>query len=97
MGDVVAGVVKTVERIDRYEINYIGGSGTTSLSTLIALLEELMGEEASIVEKAIPRGDVVRTFADTSKAERLLGFEAKVSIKEGLRAFIQWYRKERRP
>jgi nucleoside-diphosphate-sugar epimerase len=95
--DIVAGVVRAVERVEGYEIINIGGAQTTSLAHLIELIEEVTGERARVVEKPLPPGDVVRTFADTSKAQRLLDFRAEVSIEEGLRRFIRWYREEPLP
>ncbi len=95
--DIVAGVVRAVERVEGYEIINIGGAQTTSLARLIELIEEITGEKARIVEKPLPPGDVVRTFADTSKAERLLDFRAEVPIQEGLRRFIRWYHEEPLP
>ncbi|MEW6758234.1 MAG: NAD-dependent epimerase/dehydratase family protein [Acidobacteriota bacterium] len=95
--DIVAGVVRAVERVEGYEIINIGGAQTTSLAHLIALIEEVTGEKARVVEKPLPPGDVVRTFADASKAGRLLDFKAEVPIEEGLRRFIRWYREEPLP
>ena len=40
-------------------------------------------------------GDVPITFADIRKAKRLLGYSPKVSIREGLRQFVAWYRQNR--
>jgi nucleoside-diphosphate-sugar epimerase len=95
--DIVAGVARAVERVNGYEIINIGGAQTTSLARLIELLEEGTGEKARIVEKPLPPGDVLRTFADTTKAERLLDFKAVVPVEEGLRRFIRWYREEPLP
>jgi UDP-glucuronate 4-epimerase len=92
--DITAGVVKAVERVNGYEIINIGGAATTSLSHLIETLERLLGTEARIVEKPIPPGDVLRTEADPSKALRMLDFEARVGLDEGLKRFIDWYQKE---
>ncbi|MCG7841471.1 MAG: GDP-mannose 4,6-dehydratase, partial [Methanomassiliicoccales archaeon] len=39
-------------------------------------------------------GDVDHTWGDNSKAKRLLGWEPKVMIDEGLRRFVDWYKKE---
>ena len=95
--DIVAGVIRAAERVEGYEIINIGGAHRTTLSRLISILEEQLGEAAVIVEKPIPAGDVMQTFADTGKANRLLDFSAKVSIEDGLKAFIQWYREEQIP
>lgn len=95
--DIVAGVVKALERVMGYEIINIGGSKTCALGTLITTLEDLLGEKAILVEKEAPPGDVWRTLADTSKAHRLLDFTPRTGLEEGLRRFIQWYREEHRP
>ncbi len=92
--DIVAGVVRAMERVTGYEIINIGGAATTSLSHLIVTLERLLGTEALIVEKPIPPGDVLLTEADTSKAARLLDFEPRVGLDEGLKRFINWYQEE---
>jgi len=92
--DIVAGVLRAVERVSGYEIINLGGAATTSLSHLIATLERLLGTEARIVEKPIPPGDVLRTEADPSKAARLLDFVPRVGLDEGLKRFIDWYQKE---
>jgi UDP-glucuronate 4-epimerase len=95
--DIADGVVAAAERVSGYEIINIGGAVTTPLSNLIAELEELLGQEAHIVEKPLPPGDVPRTAADTSKASQLLGFEARTTLRDGLKAFIRWYREECTP
>lgn len=38
-------------------------------------------------------GDVKHTLADISKATKILGYEPKVNLKEGLKHFIDWYKK----
>lgn len=95
--DIVAGVVKAVERVMGYEIINIGGSRTCSLAALISTLEDLLGQRAIVVEAEAPPGDVWRTLADTSKAHRLLDFTPRTGLEEGLRRFIQWYREEHTP
>mgnify|MGYP006307536621 CR=1 FL=1 len=37
-------------------------------------------------------GDVPLTYADTSKAEKLLGYKPKVSIEEGVKRFVDWFK-----
>ncbi len=41
-------------------------------------------------------GDVERTFADISKARKMLGYEPKVSIDQGLEQFVNWYLRNQR-
>ena len=92
VSDIVAGVERALERVSGYEIINIGGAQTTPLGRLISMIEELLGRKAVIVEKPMQPGDVPRTFADVSKARRLLDFAPSVQLEEGLREFIGWYR-----
>lgn len=92
--DIVDGVANAAQRVDGYEIINIGGSRTVELNRLISLAEEITGKKAIIVEKPIPEGDVIRTYADVSKANKLLNFSPKVKIEEGLQKFVEWFLKE---
>jgi UDP-glucuronate 4-epimerase len=92
--DIVSGVVKAVDRVQGYEIINIGGSRTIELHKLISLAEEAVGKKAIIIEKPVPEGDVFRTYADVSKAGRLIDFSPKVKIEKGLQKFVEWYLKE---
>jgi UDP-glucose 4-epimerase len=71
-------------------------SGTeTSLTELAAVLGHVMGvdvaPEYGPARKATP---VWKRLADVSKAERQIGFKAKVSLEEGLRQLVQWWSRE---
>src|SRR5262245_6381345 len=90
--DVIAGVMRAVERVQGYEILNLGGSRTTRLSELIAHLERLLDRKAVIEGQPDQPGDVVTTWADVAKAQRLLEYEPKIGIEEGLARFVDWYR-----
>ena len=94
--DIVAGVQRAVERVQGFEVLNLGGSRTTKLSDLIGLIEAQLGKKAVIEATDEQPGDVRATWADVSKARRLLEFEPTVSIEEGLRRFIGWYRRPER-
>ena len=38
-------------------------------------------------------GDVQTTFADISKAKKLIGYEPKITFNEGIEKFVNWYMK----
>jgi len=52
-----------------------------------------LGKKA--IKKMMPmqKGDVAETFADISKAQKMLGFRPKTSVDEGIKKFINWYKK----
>jgi UDP-glucose 4-epimerase len=74
-------------------------SGTeTSLAQLAVALGSVMGQGHLTPEFAAERSinPVPRRLAATAKAERLLGFRATVSLEQGLRELVEWWRSERR-
>jgi nucleoside-diphosphate-sugar epimerase len=74
-------------------------SGTeTSLAQLAAELASVMGRGHLTPEFQAERAvnPVPRRLAATAKAERLLGFRSTVSLEQGLRELVEWWRNERR-
>ena len=92
--DIVSGVKRAIERVQGYEIINLGGSRTTTLNELIQKLEERLGKKAIVEPAADQPGDVVATWADVSKAQRLLGYDPRIAIDSGLSRFVQWYRQQ---
>ena len=91
--DIVAGVMRAIDRVQGFEIINLGGSKPTALKALIGMLEARLNKSATISEMKDSPGDVVVTWADVSKARRLLGYEPAVTIEEGLKQFVDWYRR----
>jgi UDP-glucose 4-epimerase len=71
-------------------------SGTeTSLLELAEALSAVMGSSVAPQHQAARTvNGVTRRLADTSKAERLLGFKAEVSLEDGLRGLVDWWRQK---
>jgi UDP-glucuronate 4-epimerase len=95
--DIISGVRAAMDfRESLYEVFNLGESRTVSLSELIGLIEREVGRDA-IVERHPPQpGDVPRTFADISKARRLLGYDPRTPIEEGVGRFVEWFRSRQR-
>lgn len=77
-----------------FEIFNLGESHTTSVLDLIKLIESALGKKAIIDWQPEQPGDVPQTYADVSKAEKLLGYKPKTKPEEGIKKFVEWYRKE---
>lgn len=94
--DIVDGISKSCDycmnNSDVYEILNIGNSSPTTLKEMIVTIGEALGIEPKIKQLPMQPGDVDRTFADVSKAKRLIGYEPKVSFKEGINNFVKWYK-----
>ena len=54
-------------------------------------IAEVLNKTPNIEELPMQPGDVERTFADISKANRLIGYEPKTSFKQGIENFVKWY------
>jgi UDP-glucuronate 4-epimerase len=93
--DIVAGIVSAHHYILNnkkvFEIINLGNSNPVSLKKLIELLSEIIGKEAIITKEGKQPGDMDFTYADISKAKKLLGYEPKTEIRQGLENFIKWY------
>jgi UDP-glucuronate 4-epimerase len=90
--DIVQGIVSAIDRSLGYEIINLGNNRTVLLRDFIALVEDLVGRKANVVQHPMPPGDVPRTCADISKAQRLLGYDPQTSFEEGMACFVDWYR-----
>ncbi|MFQ5595516.1 MAG: NAD-dependent epimerase/dehydratase family protein [Anaerolineae bacterium] len=92
--DIVAGVVAAVDRPLGYEIINLGRGEPVLLADFIRLVEKNAGQPSSLIPRPMPPADVPYTFADVSKARRLLGYEPQISVDEGVKRFWQWYESE---
>ena len=90
--DIVDGIVAALDTAPGFEIFNLGGAETTRLGDLVAWLAEELAVTPQIEYLPEQAGDVPITYADVSKAGRLLGYAPKVPIREGLRRFVAWYR-----
>jgi UDP-glucuronate 4-epimerase len=90
--DIVDGLVATLDLAPDFEILNLGGAETTALKDLVLWIAEELAVPPLIEYLPAQPGDVPITYADVTKAHRLLGYAPKVSIREGLKRFVAWYR-----
>ncbi|HEX6045767.1 MAG TPA: GDP-mannose 4,6-dehydratase [Pyrinomonadaceae bacterium] len=91
--DIIDGVVASINYDQSaYEVINLGESRTVELRELIALLEKELDAHAVIDRQPPQPGDVPQTFADISKARKLLGYNPQTQIEDGLRRFVEWFR-----
>jgi UDP-glucuronate 4-epimerase len=94
--DIIQGVRAAIDYDESdYEIFNLGESRTVELRELIALLEKELDSKAVINRQPMQPGDVPQTFADITKARKLLGYDPHTQIEEGIRRFVEWFRSER--
>lgn len=93
--DIIQGVRAAIDYdASDYEVINLGESRTVELGELIELLEKEIDQEAVIDRQPMQPGDVPQTFADISKAKRLLGYNPQTQIEEGIHRFVEWFRGE---
>ena len=96
-GDAAEGIVLAAERYDSSEPINIGAGFEIKIKDLVPLIARLTGFQGDIVWDATKPDGQPRRMLDTSRAEKLFGFKAKVGFEEGLRETIAWYEKSRAP
>ncbi len=92
--DIIDGVEAAVNRVQGYEIFNLGESKTCRLDELVQLLSEALHCTPIIKHAPLAPGDVTRTFADVSKAAKMLNYHPHFSMREGLARFAQWLEQE---
>ncbi len=90
--DLIGGMMAVHHRHRGFEIYNLGESRTTSLKELIRMIEECLGKKAKILTMEPQPGDVSITYADITKAKRLLNYQPKIEMGEGIKRFIEWYK-----
>lgn len=97
--DIVDGIIKSIDYLEKhenvYEIINLGNNHPVKLKTLITTIEKAVNKKAIIINEPMQPGDVEITYADISKAKRLLNYEPKTSFEDGIKKFVEWYLKER--
>lgn len=90
--NVMAGVRAAIDYSEsNFEVINLGESRAVELREMVALLEKNLGKRA-VIELMPPQpGDVPITYADITKASRLLGYNPAITFETGIRNFVQWY------
>jgi UDP-glucuronate 4-epimerase len=91
VSDIVQGIVAATDRRLGYEIINIGRGEPVLLADFVRSIEALAGGKAPVESEPMMRADVSYTYADISKARKLLDYEPKVSVADGVKRFFDWY------
>lgn len=70
----------------------IGNSDAVQLTDFIEAIEEATGLKATRNLMAMQAGDVPATWADASLLKSLTGYQPKTNVRDGMTAFVKWYR-----
>ena len=87
--DVVEAFILAAEKEFDCEIFNVGTGVAYSFNEVVDLINKLLGKNVKPIYKPNPiKNYVYHTLADTTKAEKVLGFKAKVSLEEGIKSLI---------
>jgi UDP-glucuronate 4-epimerase len=92
--DIARGTIAGLKPLG-YEIINLGSDQPAVLMDVLHMIEELVGKSAQIDYQPIHRADVPATWADVSKAERLLGWRPQATVANGVADLVQWYQANR--
>ena len=89
--DIARGTIAATKPLGYEIINLGGGRNPITLQTVIAFIENALGKKAAINQKPFHVADMTVTWADISKAERLLGWKPQVAPEVGFQKSVDWY------
>ena len=92
--DIVEGVLIAIDKDYDFEIFNLGNNKPIELMYFIKCIEKEIGKKANKNMMHIQDGDVLITYADISKAKKLLDWEPKIKIEEGIKEFIRWFKEK---
>ncbi len=90
--DIVGGIISAIKTKLDYEIFNLGFGNPSKLMDFVETIEKNLNKKANKNFMPMQKGDVPITYADTTKAQKLLNFKPKTSMKEGVESFVGWYR-----
>lgn len=89
--DIAEGTILAAKKVGYEIINLGGGNNPHSLLDMIKLLETYSGKKAVLELSSKIKADMDVTWADISKAKKLLGWEPKVGFEEGMKRLMDWH------
>jgi len=89
--DIAAGTIKALKPVNFEIINLGGGKNPISLLEIIAKIEKCLGKKAKIDFRPFHKTDLKETWADITKANKILDWIPKVGIDEGIKKTVDWY------
>ncbi|MCM8759094.1 MAG: GDP-mannose 4,6-dehydratase [Candidatus Omnitrophica bacterium] len=87
--DIAKGTLLGLKKLG-FEIINLGGNKPYTINQTISLIEQYLGKKAHIIHKPFPQCDIPATWADISKAEKILGWKPQVSLEQGIKTTIDW-------
>ncbi len=95
--DIVSGIEASIKYLEDhesvYEIINLGSNSPIKLKEMVQIIERVMDKKAKFNHLPMQAGDVEGTYADISKAARLLNYKPSISFEDGIKEFLKWKRR----
>lgn len=89
--DITDGITHALNKDLDFEIINLGNNKPIKLNYFISIIEKLLNKKANIKNLPVQMGDMEITFADISKAKKMLNYQPKISIEQGMERMVEWY------
>ncbi len=92
--DIVSGFIAALDADLSWEIFNLGCGVPVENLEFVRILERFVGQSARVLDAPCPASEPLETFADISKARRVLGYDPQIRVEQGLERFVKWMREE---
>jgi len=93
VSDLIEGIYRLMNSDEHEPVN-IGNPQEITILEFAERIRQLLGSEVPIIFKPLPQDDPKQRCPDISKAKRLLGWQPKVNLDEGLRFTLEFFRQQ---
>ena len=92
--DVAAGTLAALRQLG-FDVINLGSDRPVTINEVIGMVEELLGKKANVQRHPAHAADTKATWADISRAKKVLGWEPATTLEEGLWRAVEWYHQNR--
>jgi len=96
VADTVQGIMAALAYDCSFDVFNLGNSSPVRLTELIGTIESALGKKAEIEWLPDQPGDVPITYADISKAQKILGYRPRTTLRQGIDRLLSWYFEQRK-
>lgn len=91
VSDVVQGLTKGFNsNIDNAEVFLLSTNTETSVNQVLEMIFEITGKKTNVNKKPENPGDIPRMFLSFEKARKAVGFEPKITLRDGIKDYLNW-------
>jgi UDP-glucuronate 4-epimerase len=90
LDDIARGTILALKPLG-YEIINLGGHQTIAINDLVTRFEKIIGKKAMLEHQPTQKADMSASWADTAKANQVLGWQPRVPLEDGLPKLVDWY------